>query len=107
MKKSHSKKKGPSRRPEPPLRSEDGRLIKALILKGLVAFEESFRRKYPRASQAVRQQNQDERARMQTALVLTEVCDKVNIRDVAMSYALSELVELESEQQEPTADATR
>lgn len=38
------------RRPQPPPRADDGRLIKALILKGLQAFEDSVRRQYPGAS---------------------------------------------------------
>ncbi len=50
MQKSCAKKSSRSRHPQPPPRADDGRLIKALILKGLEAFEESFRRKYPDAS---------------------------------------------------------
>lgn len=51
MRKHKAKKRGLSRRPQPPPRVDDGQLIKTLILKGLEAFEESFRRKYPGASQ--------------------------------------------------------
>ena len=34
----------------PPYQENDGQLVKALILHGLAAFEESFRRTYPEAS---------------------------------------------------------
>jgi hypothetical protein len=55
MKRNVTTKKIHSRQLQPPLRVDDGQLIKALILKGLDAFEEPFRRKYPRASlEAVR-----------------------------------------------------
>lgn len=50
MKNRARKNKIHSRRPQPLPRPDDGRLLKALILKGLRAFEESFRRKYPEAS---------------------------------------------------------
>jgi hypothetical protein len=40
-----------SRRPLPPRREDNTALVKALILKGLDAFEESFRRRYPELSQ--------------------------------------------------------
>jgi hypothetical protein len=55
MKRHATTKKIRSRQLQPPPRADDGQLIKALILKSLDAFEESFRRKYPRASlEAVR-----------------------------------------------------
>ncbi|MSQ47349.1 MAG: hypothetical protein EXR78_03005 [Deltaproteobacteria bacterium] len=40
-----------ARRPLPPRREDHTELVKALILKGLDAFEASFRRQYPELSQ--------------------------------------------------------
>ena len=50
MQKHNAKTKARSRHPQPPPRADGGQSIKALILHGLEAFEESFRRKYPDAS---------------------------------------------------------
>jgi len=50
MKQLGSPKRSRSRLPQPPVRPDGGQAIKALILHGLQAFEDSFRRKYPHAS---------------------------------------------------------
>lgn len=50
MKNRRTKNHVHSRHLQPPPRVDDGRLIKALMLKGLEAFEEVFHRKYPEAS---------------------------------------------------------
>jgi hypothetical protein len=50
MKKREAKQPPRASRPQPPLRPDEGRSIKALILHGLTAFEESFRCQYPDAS---------------------------------------------------------
>jgi len=51
MTKRPKKQLAQSRRPLPPRREDNTELVKALILKGLDAFEESFRRRYPALSQ--------------------------------------------------------
>jgi hypothetical protein len=50
MTKREAKQSLRARRPQPPPRPDGGQSIKALILHGLTAFEESFRCKYPDAS---------------------------------------------------------
>lgn len=50
MKPFGSSSRSRSRLPQPPVRSDNGQTIKALIPHGLQAFEDSFRRKYPHAS---------------------------------------------------------
>lgn len=51
MIKRSKKQPTPPRRPLPPRREDNTALVKALILKGLDAFEASFRRQYPDLSQ--------------------------------------------------------
>ncbi len=51
MIKRSKKQPTPSRRPLPPRREDNTALVKVLILKGLEAFEASFRRRYPELSQ--------------------------------------------------------